>query len=372
MNEMNNQPAEHVAALPRRTATNRFGTGWGLTILSCVATLLLSATEPELLPVFTCATENELRLPAVVRSVAFSPDGKHLAAGSDDGSITLWNAATGRVLGTLAGHEGSVRSLRFSADGKELMSAGGSSARQVGELLVWDVATQSRVQTLSWDGGPVYSLALSGDGLVLAAGGAGGVVALWNTADWSCTGAYRIHASDVYSVVFDLDGARLFAAGADASIRVVQRSTGKIVEEMDVPEGGSVFALALSPDGRTLASGHVADQSIRVWNLVNGECVARHHETLGHVRALAFTPDGRQLATAAGLWTLPGDVRLLPMTGGGALTRLTGHDNVAYCLAFSPDGRVLATGSGDETVRLWQARTGTPVRTLQPADRIAR
>ena len=126
MNETNNQPAEHFSALPRRTTSNRFGTGWGLTIISCAATLLLSTVEPELLPALTCVTEGELRMPSVVRSVAFSPDGELLAAGSDDGSIALWNAATGRVLGTLTGHEASVRSLRFSADGKELVSAGGS------------------------------------------------------------------------------------------------------------------------------------------------------------------------------------------------------------------------------------------------------
>jgi WD40 repeat protein len=208
-------------------------------------------------------------------------------------------------------------------------------------------------------------MALSDDGKKLAVGGSDGSVYCWRAADWSQGTAYRLHTGGVTALAFASQDDLLATAGDDR-IKLWHADDGHVDQVLHASEGGSIFALAFTPDGRTLASSHGSDQSVRFWNL-DTQCLQHcQRDTLGHVRALAFSRDGGFLAIAAGLWKEPGDVSLRPMRPGASRMTLRGHSNVAYCVAFSPDGRLLATGSGDETVRIWETATGKEIMTLQP------
>jgi WD40 repeat protein len=115
--------------------------------------------------------------------VAFSADGRTLAAGSDDGAVLLWDVANPadprRVGGLLAGHGGLVSSVAFSADGRTL--AAGSDD---GTVLLWEVGDPADPRRLggplAGHSGPVSSVAFSGDGRTLATGSADNTVILWN------------------------------------------------------------------------------------------------------------------------------------------------------------------------------------------------
>jgi len=126
---------------------------------------------------------------------------------------------------------------------------------------------------------------------------------------------------------------------------------------------GSVQAIALSPDGRYLATAS-QDYPVRVWEMTNGREVARlEHErvvTAVHIdMSVAFSPDGHYLATASGDHT----ARVWEATSGREVMRLT-HQDLVWTVAFSPDGHYLATASADHTARVWEMTSGREVTRL--------
>ena len=120
-----------------------------------------------------------------------------------------------------------------------------------------------------------------------------------------------------------------------------------------------VNAVALSPDGRWLASGS-PDKTVRVWDAGSGALVRTLTGHSDGVTSVVFSPDGRLMASGSRDKT----VRVWETASGALIRTLTGHRNWVHTVAFSPDGRWLASGSADLSARVWDAGSGTPVRTL--------
>jgi WD40 repeat protein len=109
-----------------------------------------------------------------------------------------------------------------------------------------------------------------------------------------------------------------------------------------------VAALAITPDGRTLASGGY-DRLVRLWRLPTGEPLGKLEGHTGDVTSLALSPDGRVLASGG----YDHDVRLWALPDGRLLRRLHEPTGAVSCVAISADGRLLATGGTDRALRLW-------------------
>ncbi|MDB5350341.1 MAG: mecR [Planctomycetota bacterium] len=286
--------------------------------------------------------------------VAVSPDGKTLAvaefANDSSGDIALWDLATRRVLKVLQGHESGVVSIAFSPDGKTLASSSRDHA-----IRLWNAETGvSKGEFTSTEA--CVRLAFSPDGTILAGAGEDKVLTLWDLE----TGAERAHLDGfrgrLYSVAFSPDGHLIATAGGDRDGRKDAFGEVKVFDvesRAEVSEftghTGSVLSIAFSPDGKTLISGG-GDSTVRLWDMMAGSARLSLGGFPDCVRALAVSPDGKTLAVAG---RGDGVVTLFEASSGGEVARLVGHSSTVFGLTFSPDGRTLATAGRDRTTKLW-------------------
>jgi eukaryotic-like serine/threonine-protein kinase len=197
-------------------------------------------------------------------SVAYRPDGAHLAVLGPGHVIEALDAATGRRVATADAGEGlepsaARRALAYSPDGRLL--AGPYAGHKVG---LWDAETYRLVGMLDGHEREVLSVAFSADGRRLASAGADSVVRIWDVESRACVHTLRGHADEVYTAVFHPDGSRIASGGRDGLVRLWDAATGE--ELVQLPGHATyVYSLAFSPDGKTLVSSS-GDATLRLWD----------------------------------------------------------------------------------------------------------
>jgi WD40 repeat protein len=305
-------------------------------------------------------------------SVTFSPDGKFLAAGNDNGTAQLWNVAARQSVGApLSGHGGTVRSVAFSSNGK-ILAVGSNN----GTVQLWSTATGRLVGHPLLNGTQsVQSVAFSPTNEILAVGSDYGVVRLWNVVTERLIGrpltgyakGVPSYLKSVGSVAFSPDGKLLAGGSDDGAARLWNITTGQLVGRPILGNGGAVTSVAFSPDGKMLATGNIDGTTLR-WNVAT-------HEQLGGslainsepISSVAFSPDGRTLATGS----FDGSARLWNVRNGQLIgDPLNGSSAPVESVAFSPSGKMLASGGSDGTIRLWNVAMYLPVDTLSATGQI--
>ena len=288
-------------------------------------------------------------------TLAFSPDGKTLALGTWSSTVKLIELSTGKELPAPARHKDWVSSVAFSADGKLLVSAGGSefkparnNSQTSGEVKLWDVAARQELGPLTGHTSKIMSATFSPDSQTLATASADRTVRLWDVATRKERAVLAGHADAVWCVTLTPDGKTVASASWDRTVKLWDAATGKERGTLKGHED-EVLAVAISPDGKTLASGS-ADWTIRLWDLTTEKerAVLKGHQ--GAVNSLAFSPDGATLATGSGDET----VRLWDVATAKERATLRGHGSGISAVAYSPDGRALASAGMDDAVRLWE------------------
>ncbi|MCX5400636.1 hypothetical protein [Streptomyces sp. NBC_00102] len=305
-----------------------------------------------------------------VESLAFSPDGRTLAAGWHAGLVSLWDvtrpddAAPVRAPLDLDCPDVFSRRIAFSPTGHALAAACDDKAGTIGLWNTEDPAHPGRGRSLK-AGAFVDSLAFSTDGRTLAAGCNDSKVHLWKVADLGHPATLGTPltgpAMPVMSVAFSPDGRTLAGGSTDHSIYLWNVAHLGAISPLGRPLTGPVDAVTdvvFSPDSRTLAAGNT-DGNVDLWSIPPTRIVGAG----GNVASVAFSPDGRTLAAGnqndtVSLWDTadPGH----PAPRGDPLT---GPEHPVDAVAFSPDGRILAAGDSGGTVTLWNTSDPShPVR----------
>jgi RNA polymerase sigma factor (sigma-70 family) len=199
-----------------------------------------------------------------ITALAFSPDGRLLASGSQDRLIRVWDLTTedarNKILG---GHDKGVTALAFVPTGDKILASAGID----GTVKLWDIVTGRCLATLSDHSGPIFALSAAPDGKTLASGGFDGSVTLWDLASRT---AHRLtgHTDKISAVCFSPNGRLLASASWDATVRIWDLVAAQ-QRAVLVGHSGPVLCLGFNPDGTLLASGS-QDQSVRIWHANGG------------------------------------------------------------------------------------------------------
>ena len=340
-----------------------------------------------------------------VKAVAFSGDGSRIAALAPTGTLSIWDATTGRFTGRFSRSGEGIEAFQFSPDGSriaavfdrkqrleeveihdttsgslvatitrahELGSPGlGQSGTLVAfspdgarlvttsnehDLWVWNTADGCSAGTLRGHTAVVTALAFSPDGRQIASGAANGAVLLWSAESLSMEHTRLGHETAVTTLAFHPDGETLASGEHGGAVRLWSRSA--VGPLATLPHAGGMTAVAFSNDGLVLAVAPTGRDAVELWD---PRRLQRLHELplAGRtVAAVAFSPRGDLVAAACSRAGADGDVLVWDTGDGRLLATLGGHARGADTVVFSADGSLLVTTSADDVATVWEPRTG--------------
>jgi WD40 repeat protein len=277
--------------------------------------------------------------------VVFSPDGQHLAIGTQNGEVQLRDPETGAEIRVFKGHAGDVSNLVFVLNGARLVSKGSD-----GTIRVWEASPGPGGRTFGGDVEKLRSVVFSPDGKRVAA----------------CSSRWD-------------DSVKNYVA---SQVKVWDLQTGQDLLSLK-EDTGRVLRVAYSPDGKRLAAGYgtwdndkgtyVAGE-VKVWDAQTGRKVVTFKEHTAAVVSIAFSPDGKRIVSSSSVGDShigdggdpgePGEVKVWDAETGQELLTLQGNKRFVNSVAYSRDGKRLATLGRDNTVKVWDSQTGQVVHTL--------
>ena len=288
-----------------------------------------------------------------VTCMSYSPNGCHVATGSYDGTIRIWDAETGSTVGEPLKHLCGVTSVGYSPDGHRIVS--GSDA-----IRIWDAETGAAIgQPLEGHTGTVTSACYSPDGQRIISGSWDMTIRIWDAETGAAVGQpLEGHTHSVKCVGYSPDGQHIVSGSNDKTIRIWDAETGAAVGQP--LEGHTTYlnTVCCSLDGQHIISGS-NDKTIRIWDAKTGAAIGQHLEGhINYVESVCYSPNGRRIVSGSRDKT----IRIWDAETGAAVGQpLKGHTSDVTSICYSLDGQCIISGSWDNTIRIWDAKTGAAI-----------
>ncbi len=268
-----------------------------------------------------------------VNAVAVSPDGKLFASGGDDNNTLIWEGGKST---THASDQGRVKALAFSPDGKRL-----AIGTDIGNVQVWDFATKKDLFSNRALEGRISQIAFMPDGKTFVVASVDHTLRILDTATGKEKAKLAAHKYDVRGLAIAKDGKTIFSCDTNGDLITWKANKPSKPQAMNKAE---CHALAMSPDGKSLAAGF-GDGAVVVFDPATGK-EQRRAKVADSVNALAFTTDGKTIAVG----TQNEELQLVD--SANAVTTKKGHSRPITSVAVTGDGRIVTT-SMDQTVHVF-------------------
>ena len=328
-----------------------------------------------------------------IRSLAFSPNGKTFASGSEDMTVRIWNTKRGSKRAILKGHTGWVTAVAYSNDGNTI-----ASGDTDGKVRVWNVQKKRELAVLDAHSNTVVALAFAPDGNTLASGSADGAIHFWNPNSGERISTFKNGYTEwVRSMAFSSDNQTFSVAMFNNTVRKYDIDKGEIINEFTQGIQKLTQEITLSPDGTHLASqpingiisfnarhswrtdeSYQGHDSIEVWDLKNGKELPPLMHAYGK---MAFSPNSEMLVSGfsdenekmidhSGTRVYTGGggdhIWFWDVQSGKKEFYITPKDYVSfYPLAFTPDSKKIVFSDKSRITEIWDYNTREKVRTIE-------
>jgi WD40 repeat protein len=282
-----------------------------------------------------------IEYPRSVSLVTFTPNGKQVIAGVEDGSIRILDAATGREAHRLDAHGPGWVSVSVSGNGSLIASGGADKT-----VRIWDVKTEREKAVMRGHTEPVHHVALSPNGRTVVSASWDKTVRVWDAANGRELRQLTGHGDTAFGLKFTPDGKQIVTASWDRSVRIWDVATGREVNKYQT-NGDNLGDVAISKTGRDIFFG-AKDGFLRWWQPATKQEPSSFNTDSECEWAIAVFPDGHRVLVgdkvAAVIWDCKTKHPIL---------RLEEHIGRVTGVALSPNGRLAATCSEDKTLKLW-------------------
>lgn len=291
-----------------------------------------------------------------VRSIAFSPDGKLLASGSNDETVKIWNAETGRQLKVFRMNT-FVNTVVFSPDGEILASSGDYDG-----IYLWNAKSGKLIKKLTGDKGIYRDMAFSPDGKILASASKDNTIILWDVE----TGKESVNLNSlsglIVAIAFSPTGNVFASSDSNKKINIWSLEKGEKIQTIDNKEK-IVRQLRFSADGKLLASLGWNSNNIKIWNAEAGMLLHTFTEQTDELDSMDFSPDGKTLVSSAYSEQIsPWNIET------GKKIRTIDADSAYLGVTFAKDGKRIVSASEHGTIIIWSAANGKQLQILKYDD----
>ncbi len=294
-----------------------------------------------------------------VYALDYSPDGKHLVAGYNNGSVRIWDITTGKMERELTGHTNVVWSVAYSPSGKTIIS--GSADKTI---KYWNAESGKLIRTLPKKGDTGHSAIVSyvtfnPSGIYIASGSSDKSVKFWDASTGQLLQTLsNTHSKTIAAISYSKTGRYVATASWDHTAKIYHAMGGK---ERNLLEGhkDAVFAVQFSPDEKYIATGS-SDKTVRIYEVESGKFLRSITGITGEVWTLSYTPDGKDLVIGAS----DGSVVLFDAATGKIKTKYSGHEHEVRSCAFDKQGKHLFTGDSGGIIKMWDVEKGELLVTM--------